>query len=93
MNQDSLTQDGIVLLSGGFEGPFILQVFSIKRISAPNAGLQLCLTDGKVYIGGRYNGSDYPQIQPYWILQITGRCVSQTQPMYNRNLMIVLLNR
>jgi len=71
------------LLSGGFEGPFFLQAFSIKKISPPHVGLELCLTDGKVYIGGRYNGADYPEIQPYWILEITAKCFSQTQPMYN----------
>jgi len=44
----------------------------------------LCLTDGKLYIGGRYRqkGNKLVQIPMYSILKIEGRFVSKWAPMY-----------
>ena len=42
----------------------------------------MCLTDGKVYIGAKYNNADYPEVQDYWLLEITAKFNGQNQPMY-----------
>jgi hypothetical protein len=60
MNEDSLQDNGIIYLSAGFDGPFVLQAFSVRKLLPPAFGLQMCLTDGKVYIGGKYMSADHP---------------------------------
>jgi hypothetical protein len=42
----------------------------------------MCLTDGKVYIGAKYTSNDYPEVQDYWLVEITAKFISQTQPMF-----------
>lgn len=53
-------EESIVHISAGFEGPHVLQVFTVRKQAPPATGLQMCLYDGRVYIGAKYNGSDYP---------------------------------
>jgi hypothetical protein len=60
MNEDTLQENSIIYLSAGFDGPFVLQAFSVRKLTPPAAGLQMCLTDGKVYIGAKYNSTEYP---------------------------------
>jgi hypothetical protein len=60
MKEDSIQENGIIYLSAGFDGPFVLQAFSVRKLPPPNVGLQMCLTDGKVYIGAKYTNADYP---------------------------------
>ena len=82
MNEDTLQENSIIYLSGGFDGPFVLQAFSVRKLPLPAVGLQMCLTDGKVYIGAKYNNADYPEVQDYWLLEITAKFNGQNQPMY-----------
>lgn len=82
MNEEPLQENGIIYLSAGFEGPFVLQAFSVRKCTPPQVGLQMCLTDGRVYIGAKYNSPEYPEVQDYWLLEITAKFTSQTQPMY-----------
>lgn len=51
----SLTQNGIVHISAGFDGPFILQAFSVRKHPTLPNQLNMCLTDGVIYIGASYN--------------------------------------
>jgi hypothetical protein len=81
MREEGLQENSIIYLSTGFEGPFILQAFSVRKLPAPSPGLHMCLTDGKVYIGAKYNGSDYPEIEDYWLLEVTAKFLGQNQPM------------
>ena len=81
MNEESLHENSIIYMSAGFEGPFVLQAFSVRKCTPPAVGLQMCLTDGRVYIGAKYNSSDYPEVQDYWLLEVTAKFTSQTQPM------------
>jgi len=41
-----LSDNAIVHISAGFEGPFILQAFSVKRDLYRRATYNFCLTDG-----------------------------------------------
>lgn len=81
MNEETLQENSIIYLSGGFDGPFVLQAFSVRKLTLPAVGLQMCLTDGKVYIGAKYNNADYPEVQDYWLLEITAKFNGQNQPM------------
>lgn len=45
-----------------------MQAFSVRKLPLPAVGLQMCLTDGKVYIGAKYNSGDYPEVQDYWLV-------------------------
>ena len=58
----------MIYLSAGFDGSFVMQAFSVRKLPLPAVGLQMCLTDGKVYIGAKYNSGDYPEVQDYWLL-------------------------
>lgn len=60
MNEDAIQENGIIYLSAGFDGPFVLQAFSVRKLPPPAVGLQMCLTDGRVYIGAKYTSADYP---------------------------------
>lgn len=82
MREETLQENAIIYLSTGFDGPFILQAFSVRKLPAPAVGLHMCLTDGRVYIGAKYNGSDCPDIEDYWLVEITAKFNGQTQPMY-----------
>lgn len=81
MIDDPLSENGIIYLSAGFDGPFVFQAFSVRKLPPPAVGLQMCLTDGKIYIGAKYTSPDFPEVQDYWLVQITAKFVSQTQPM------------
>jgi len=54
----------------------------VRKLPPPASGLQMCIYDGKVYIGAKYNSSDYPEVQDYWFLEITAKFTSQTTPLY-----------
>lgn len=60
MNEEALIENNIIYLSAGFDGPFVLQAFSVRKLPPPNIGLQMCLTDGKVYIGGKFISNEVP---------------------------------
>lgn len=82
MYEATLSENGIIYISAGFDGPFILQAFTVRKsFNHPNI-IQLCLTDGKVYIGARYNSDEFPEVQDYWILKISAKFTGQNQPLY-----------
>ena len=62
MNEELLHDNAIIYISTGFDGPFVLQAFSVRKLLPPHYGLQMCLTDGKIYIGAKYLISDYPEV-------------------------------
>ena len=68
MNEEAPHPGSIIYMSAGFEGPFLLQAFSVRKCTTPYVGLQMCLTDGRVYIGAKYPSNDYPEVQDYWIV-------------------------
>lgn len=55
---DLLSDNAIIHISAGFEGPFILQAFGVKRDLYRKGTYNFCLTDGQVYIGARYECSE-----------------------------------
>lgn len=82
MHEDTLQENAIIFLSAGFDGPHVLQTFSVRKLAPPAVGLQMCLTDGRVYIGAKYNNGDCPEVQDYWLVEITAKFNGQNQPMY-----------
>lgn len=68
-NEEAQIENNIIYLSAGFDGPFILQAFSVRKLPLPAIGLQMCLTNGKVYIGGKYIcATECPELQDYWLV-------------------------
>lgn len=47
-----LSENAILYISSGFDGPYTMQVIVSRAISPRE--YQLCLTDGRLYIGGKY---------------------------------------
>lgn len=42
----SLTENGIIHISAGFDGPFTLQAFSVRKNITNSNQFNMCLTDG-----------------------------------------------
>ena len=82
MQEETLSENAIIHISAGFEGPFLLQVFTVRKNFNNPSILQLCLTDGKVYIGAKYNLDEFVEVQDYWLVRIQARFISQYQPLY-----------
>jgi hypothetical protein len=43
----------------------------------------MCLTDGEVYIGAKYNAPKFFDLENYNIVRVTAQFFDKTQPMYN----------
>lgn len=55
MQEEPLSENGIIHISVGFDGPFVLQAFTVRKSQTTPSVTHLCLTDGRVYIGAKYN--------------------------------------
>jgi hypothetical protein len=76
-----LSEDAILHISAGFEGPFILQAFSIKHDLYKRGIFNFCVTDGTVYIGARYEFQEDLGLDNYNLIQITAKFVDRSHPM------------
>ena len=68
-----LSDNAIIHISAGFEGPFILQAFSVKKDTTRKSTFSFCLTDGEVYIGARYRSEEDIDLDNYYLIQVTAR--------------------
>ena len=66
--ESQLSEQGILYISSGFDGPYILQVMACRTISPTE--VQLCLTDGTLYIGGKYIAMPMPEIPQYSVVKV-----------------------
>ena len=76
-----LSDNAIIHISAGFEGPFILQAFSVKRDLYRRATFNFCLTDGEIYVGARYECSEEVDLDNYYLVQITAKFEDRLHPM------------
>lgn len=67
MEESKLSDNGILYISTNFPGVYTLQVIACKSL---NGEEQLCLTDGRMYIGGRYLAPKPIEIPVYSIVEI-----------------------
>lgn len=79
-----LSENAIVHISAGFEGPFILQTFSVKRDLYRKGTYNFCLSDGEIYIGARYECSEEVDLDNYYLVQVIAKFEDRLHPMYSR---------
>lgn len=75
-----LSENGIIYLSSGFDGPFIFQVIVSRQQRVDE--FIFCLTDGILYIGGKYQGKLSREIRQYSIVEVQCQFISKWLPMY-----------
>jgi hypothetical protein len=80
---DLLSDNAVIHISAGFEGPFILQVFGVKRDLYRRGTYNFCVTDGEVYIGARYECSEDIELDNYYLVQVTAKFEDRMHPMYS----------
>lgn len=78
----SLTENGIVHLSAGFDGPYVLQAFSIRKNPLNNNQLSMCLTDGQIYIGASFIPPKFLDLENFNIVKVTAQYYDRMKPMY-----------
>jgi hypothetical protein len=78
----TLTENAIIHLSAGFEGPFLLQAFGVRKDTNKYYSYHFCLTDGVIYIGATYESKINVPIENYSILRIRGQFQDRFHPMY-----------
>jgi hypothetical protein len=80
---DLLSDNAVIHISAGFEGPFILQVFGVKRDLYRRGTYNFCVTDGEVYIGARYECTEDIELDNYYLVQVTAKFEDRMHPMYS----------
>lgn len=65
-------------MSAGFDGPFVFQAFSVRKQATQ---INMCLTDGEIYIGASYNAPKFFDIENFNIVRITGQYFDRMRPM------------
>lgn len=68
-------------MSAGFDGPFVFQAFSIRKQATNPHQINMCLTDGEIYIGASYNAPKFFDIENFNIVRITGQYFDRMRPM------------
>jgi hypothetical protein len=58
-------------------------VFGLRKQPTNPHILHMCLTDGEVYIGAKYNAPKFFDLENYNIVRVTAQFFDKTQPMYN----------
>lgn len=79
---DSLTENAVLHISAGFDGPFTLQIFGLRKHPDFSSFADMCLTDGNVYIGAFYDGPDANELKNYALVRITAKFEDRFHPMY-----------
>jgi hypothetical protein len=82
IRMELLSDNAVVHISAGFEGPFILQVFGVKRDLYRRGTYNFCVTDGEVYIGARYDCPEDIELDNYYLVQLTAHFQDRAHPMY-----------
>lgn len=76
-----LTENGIIHISAGFDGPYVLQVFGVRKHPTNPQQLNMCLTDGEIYIGAMYTPPKFFDLENFNIVRITGQYFDRMKPM------------